>query len=305
MLKKLNNKKMKLNLKKDNQINSKNKNKKIKKNNSKILVNSYKDKSNMKFGTIDVVNKKLIMKKNKLKISVLKLKDFEMNSLEYEEAIELDKRGYFEYYFSLLKNNHPLSFSCITFNDYNSFIIKNFVFFYSFSLDFTINTLFFNDNTMHKIYVDKGKYNFLYQIPQILLSTLISKIIDAIIRPLSLSQDNIIQLKQIKNKRNLDKLDTNYKILIRTLKIKFTFFFIISFLILSFFLYYITCFCGIYVNTQMHLIKDTIISFGLGLLYPFGIFLIPSIFRISAFRIKKPNGKYLYKLSSIIEYNFG
>ena len=158
MLKKLNNKKMKLNLKKDNQINSKNKNKKIKKNNSKILVNSYKDKSNMKFGTIDVVNKKLIMKKNKLKISVLKLKDFEMNSLEYEEAMELDKRGYFEYYFSLLKNNHPLSFSCITFNDYNSFIIKNFVYFYSFSLDFTINALSFNDNTMHKIYVDKIIY---------------------------------------------------------------------------------------------------------------------------------------------------
>ena len=100
-----------------------------------------------------------------------------MNSLNNEEAFFMDKRGYFEYYCSLLKNNHPLFFSFITCNDYNSFI-KMFLFFYSFSLDFTINTLFFNDNTMHKIYEDKGEFNFLYQLPQIILSTLISKIID-------------------------------------------------------------------------------------------------------------------------------
>ena len=176
-----------------------------------------------------------------------------------------------------------------------------FLFFYSFSLDFTINTLFFNDNTMHKIYEDKGKFNFLYQIPQILLSTLFSKIFDSLIRLLSLSQDNIVQLKNTKNKL---VIDTKYKILIRTLKIKFSFFFIISILVLSFFLYYITCFCGVYVNTQIHLIKDTILSFTLGLLYPFVIFLIPSIFRIFALRAKNTNRKYLYKFSFFIESIF-
>ena len=100
---------------------------------------------------------------------------------------------------------------------------------------------------MHKIYEDKGEFNFLYQLPQIILSTLISKIIDSIIKTLSLTQDNIVQLKNIKNKTGLD---TKYKIIIRTFKIKFTFFFVIIFLFLSFILYYITCFCGIYVNTS-------------------------------------------------------
>ena len=120
-------------------------------------------------------------KNNKYTKELMGQKDFEMNSLDYEEALRLDHRNFFEYYISLLKNNHPLFFSFTPYKDYNSRIIKIFLFFFSFSLDFTINAVFFNDDTMHKIYEDKGKFNFLYQIPQILYSTLISKFIDSLI----------------------------------------------------------------------------------------------------------------------------
>ena len=65
--------------------------------------------------------------------------------------------------------------------------------------------------------------------------------------------------------------------------------------------YYITCFCVIYVNTQMHLIKDSLISLIISLLLPFGFCLIPGIFRISSLRAKNPTRKLLYKLSIIIE----
>ena len=94
---------------------------------------------------IELVDKNKILKEN-----ILELKDFEINSLDYEEAIILDKRNYFQYYISLLKYNHPLTFSFAPFKDYNPRIIKIFLFFFAFSLDFTINTLFFNDDTMHK-----------------------------------------------------------------------------------------------------------------------------------------------------------
>ena len=228
----------------------------------------------------------------------MEIKDFEINSLEYEEALILDKRNYFEYYISLLRNNYPLTFSFSKTNDYNPRIIKIFLFFFSLCLDLTVNTLFFTDDTMHKIYEDKGKFNILYQIPQIIYSTFISKIIDGIIRFLALSQDNIIDFKNEKEKNNLDK---KYKKLIRKLKIKFIFYFIITFIILLFFWYYETCFCGIYVNTQVHLFKDSLISLAMGLLYPFIMYLIPGIFRISALRAKKQNRKYMYKISSFIE----
>ena len=138
----------------------------------------------------------------------------------------------------------------------------------------------------------------LYQIPQIIYSTIISKVIDGIIRFLALSQDNIIELKKEKHKKDIDM---KYTKLIRKLKIKFIFFYIISFIILLFFWYYETCFCGIYVNTQMHLIKDSLISLVIGLLYPIVMYIIPGIFRISALRAEKQNRKYMYKISSFIE----
>ena len=32
--------------------------------------------------------------------------DYELNNLSYEEALKLDKRTFFQYYFSLLKKKH-------------------------------------------------------------------------------------------------------------------------------------------------------------------------------------------------------
>ena len=221
-------------------------------------------------------------------------KDFELNSLDYEKALKLDHRKYFEYYVSLIKYKHPILFSFGTYNDYNSKIIKMFLFFFSFCLNFVVNALFFNDDTIHKIYEDKGKFNFLYQIPQILYSSIISGIIDSLIRNFSLTQDNIVELKQEKEYKEKRKF-------LQLIKIKFILFFISTFIFLLFFLYYITCFCGIYVNTQIHLIKDVIFSLISSILIPFVIYLIPGIFRIFSLRVKKPTRKFLYKFSLFLE----
>ena len=150
---------------------------------------------------------------------------------------------------------------------------------------------------MHKIYEDKGSYNFIYQTPQILYSSIISGVINALIKFLSLSQKKIIQLKKGQKK---EKLDENKKKLLDLLKIKFIIFFIITFIVLLFCWYYVTCFCGIYINTQIHLIKDSIISFILSLIYPFATCLIPGIFRISALRDEKGSLEIIYKLSSLL-----
>ena len=151
---------------------------------------------------------------------------------------------------------------------------------------------------MHKIYKDKGKFDLLYQIPQILYSTLISRFIDIFIRALALSQDNIVELKQIKKKKNLkERLNKLLRILIT----KFILFFITSCIILSFFGYYIACFWGVYINTQIHLIKDSIISLIISLLIPFILYLIPGIFRIPSLRVIKQNRIILYKISQFIK----
>ena len=77
---------------------------------------------------------------------------------------------------------HLLLFSFYPNKDYNSRIIKIFLFFFFFSEHFTINTLFYTDSTMHKIYEDKGSFNLIYKIPQILYSSILSAVLSSIIK---------------------------------------------------------------------------------------------------------------------------
>ena len=157
---------------------------------------------------------------------------------------------------------------------------------------------FFNNDTIDKIYEDNAKYNFSYHIPQILYSVLISKFIDSLIKYLSLSQDDIVELKKEKVKKDFDK--GYVPKLIENLKIKFITFFIITFIIIVFFLYYITCFCGVYSNTQKHFIIDSIISFTIALILPFVTYLIPGLFRILALKGENKAYALLYKFSSFL-----
>ena len=223
----------------------------------------------------------------------------ELNSLPYEKALIYDKRTYVQYYISLLKIKHSFIFSFYCNDkDYNSQIIKIFLFFFFFAVHFTINALFFNDDTMHTIYLEEGEFNFIYQIPIIIYSSLISGVIKTIIKYLALTESLVLEIKSQKKIKNFETEKNNIH---EKIKYKFVLFFIISFLLLLFFAYYISCFCGVYINTQIHLIKDSIISFALSLLYPFGLFLIPGIFRISSLNSKDKKPECLYKFSSLIE----
>ena len=149
---------------------------------------------------------------------------------------------------------------------------------------------------MHKILIDKGSFNFIYQIPQILYSSIISGVINSIITFLSLSEKSIIELK-----KNSFITENKVKDLIKCLKIKFILFFIIDYSLLLLFWYYLSCFCAVYKNTQVHLIKDTLICFGLSLIYPLLLYLLPGVFRIMSLRAKNANRECLYKLSKILQ----
>ena len=100
-----------------------------------------------------------------------------------------------------MKAKHLIIFTFYTKKDYNSRIIKVILFLISIALYFTVNALFFNDSTMHKIYQDQGNYNFIYQIPQILYSTIITSLINIIIKYLSLTERDILNIKKRDNKK--------------------------------------------------------------------------------------------------------
>ena len=147
--------------------------------------------------------------------------------------------------------------------------------------------MFFNEKTIHQIYEDKGIYNFIYLIPYISYSFIASHTLFTIIKYFSLSERNIYEIKREKNIE--DASDKIGKIK-RCLTIKYILFFLLSILFLLFLWYYLSSFGAVYQNTQIYLIKNILISFGISMVYPLIINLFPSFIRI-------------YSLSSIKHYN--
>ena len=229
---------------------------------------------------------------------IMKYNDEELNDLNYDLALKIDKRNYCQYYYSLLKTKHAIFFTFCNNTDYNLKIIKIDLFIFNLALEFTINAFFFSDDTMHKIYEDKGDFDLLYQLPQIIYSSIISHVFNYVLEILSLSQDAIIYFKNIRTNTYINKriIRLYFKI-----KIKLILYFIISSIFLLFFWYYISMFCAIYSNTQIHLIKDTLISFIFSLSLPFIINLLPGIFRIPSLSNNKSNRKILYVISKILQ----
>ena len=95
---------------------------------------------------------------------------------------------------------------------------------------------------------------FIYNLPHIIYSIIICGIINALVKTLALSNNQFIQLKQDEENNIHEKAKSTFFIL----KIKFLFFFIISLILLLFFWFYLACFCAVYKNSQLHLIKDTV-----------------------------------------------
>ena len=242
----------------------------------------------------NILNKTLTKKKESGKINYF---DYEINTIPYQEALEIDQRTNFEYYISLIKIKQVFIFTFFySDKDYNSFMIKICLFFLYFQLNFLINTIFFNDSTMHKIYEDGGSFNFLYNLPKIIYSSIISSFIYAFVRKLTLTSKNVLEIKHEKKKHNLN---ARVVIALKQIKIKFICFFVLNIFFLIIIWYYTSCFCAVYKNTQVYLIKNTVISYSISLIYPFIISFIPCFFRVYAF---KGSGICLYKISQMIQF---
>ena len=124
--------------------------------------------------------------------------------------------------------------------------------------------------------------------------------LNTLLKLLALSNSGILEFKQNKNKKDVNERGDDLE---KKLSIKFVLYFIISFIFLLFFCYYISMFGAIYRNTQFHLLKDTLVSFGLSLFYPFGIYLIPGFFRIPAFLILKRKKNIYINLVKYFRYS--
>ena len=127
--------------------------------NSKNKIN---DLSKVKYMQKKITHKKKDKNKNKNGIEIKeKLDNFELNELDFQEAIKFDNRTFIQIYWGILKREHPILFNFFAFDDYNLIYIKLARFIFLVSTDMVMNVFFISDESMHKLYVDYGKYNLI------------------------------------------------------------------------------------------------------------------------------------------------
>ena len=239
-----------------------------------------------------------VKKEEKKEVFNYNFNDYELNTLNYTDAIKNDHRTCFQYYICLIKMKQPIIFGFCPINDYNTFIIKSCIFFLSFAIYYAINFVFFSEKTIHKIYEDGGKYDIVFFIPQISIAFAISHVITVIIKVIFLSERNLATI-------NIQKTgDISYDVSEKEKKnlvIKYSFFFILGIIFLGIFWLFLSAFGAVYQNTQIIVFENTLISFGISLVYPFFINLLPCALRICSLADKKHGLKLIYNISKFFQ----
>ena len=269
------------------------------------LVNS-QSKTNDKKSMMNLVSNNLIhnsnKKKNKLNIMNIEeekdLDNFELNALDYEEACDLDKRGFCMMYWSALMREHLFLFTFLSFTDYNLFVIKLERFITLVCIEMSFNGLFFVHESMHRKYINHEEFTFVQKIPQLLFTLIISHIIEVLLCFFGLTDTHIYEIKDLKEREKKGKKVFD---IIEKMKNKLVFFFIITFLLFIFNWYFISAFCAVYQNTQIIFLRDTAISFLSSMLDPFLIYGITVSLRyISLMKCSNKKLGCIYKLSDLI-----
>ena len=122
--------------------------------------------------------------------------------MPYTKSVDYDKRSFFYVYWQLLRREHLILFTFFSWGDNNIIAIKLSKFIFAVVLDFAFNVLFFVDESMHKIYLNYGKYNFIAQIPQILYSTFGAEALDLFLRYLSIIEKDVYRIKKLEKEKN-------------------------------------------------------------------------------------------------------
>ena len=223
-----------------------------------------------------------------------KLTDIEIDLLPYEVAQSLDKRKFKGYYWSLLKLRQLIIFTFLVFDDFNIFLIKLIAFLLLLSINFVYNSILFYDKIIDKIYDNEGKYSLKIQILNIFIGSVAFSLTIVLIRFIITCHKKFIKLKEMEV---YEKAQKESFAIHRSLVTRYIIFITVGIILLLFFWYYITCFCGIFHFTQNHLFLNAFLSFLFSMIYPFIYCLLPAMFRYLAF---KKNKKCYYNFSQYI-----
>ena len=228
------------------------------------------------------------------------LNDGEINELDYDNSLVHDKRSFLRIYFSFIKYNILIFFSFLLYEDFNINFAKIALFINYLILYLAFNTMFFNNNSIHNIYINEGKYEIGYHSLRILGAFVVSLIFIKLIRLwLTFNRRKSLKMKLIKrytdSKNEILRMIERYNLNLRI-------YFPISVVIILFFCYYVSVICAVYRYSHHLLLLNWIICIIFHIVYSLILNFIPSILRFLS--LKNNNRRGMYAASRISSYFF-
>ena len=125
-----------------------------------------------------------------------------------------------------------------------------------------------------------------------------SHFIFVLIKYIFLSERNLLEIRKQNSVSLAHQIADKEK---RNLVIKYTLFFILGILFLSFFWMLLSSFGAVYQNSQIIVFENTLICLAISLVYPFIINIIPCVFRIASLRDKNKEKQCIYNFSKFLQ----
>ena len=262
--------------------------------------NNISNKKNTKsLFNVETVGEKNKDKKteNKIEQEIIRLSrtDEDLQDMDYEQAIFIDKRTYLRMYWAFLVDTQIILSTFCTKNYLNLMVIKLSFFVFTFQINFFLNAFFYIDEYISDAYHNDGVLDFVSGLPKSIYSFIATLIITNLLKMLSNSKNELVRI--IRNKRKANNYTYFINMKLQKLRKKLIAYFIIVFLLGILFLYYVSAFCSVYRYSQKYWFIGCLQSFGMDSLVAIFICIFLALFRYISIKFHL---KCFYILANII-----
>ena len=224
----------------------------------------------------------------------------DLDDMEYDDAIKLDKRTFCEYFADKIKTKQMIADTCYNKDNLRPFSIKILLLLLDIDLYFSINGLFFSEEYIIKLYYLEEKERFFSFIPRSIsrffYTTLVSVIVGVIIDCIFIEEKKI---KRILLREQEDVLQLRYEIALasKNIKKRYDIFIFICIFISILSWYYISCFTNVYHSVGKEWVQSSVAIIIIMQILSIFMTLLESVIREISFQCKSEK---LYKFKQIL-----
>ena len=227
--------------------------------------------------------------KNDVDININEYLITEFDDMEYDDAIKRDKRTFCQYFSDKLKSDQIILNTFFYQEPLKPRTIKIIFFILDIDLYLFVNALFINEEYVSEIFNSTEEETFFSFIPRsmdrFLYTTLVGVILNYIIDCFFVEEK---KLKRILKREKDSEVILKYEItqILKTIKKRYLYFILISFIITVLTWYYIFCFNNIYPHMKSDWIKSSIVIIFIMQILSIMICLLETIIRFLSFKCK-------------------